>query len=163
MLYCTLQYGINLCSSCIHVLPFLHTAYTIYLLYIWCCHDSLHLWHLLFLVSHSTMCRNFGHFLFYHPVQYLEQPSPMQTVVYCFPNLAVPCQMLHSLRWIFLHSDVWYPVYSCMSCDKLYMLILCHPQDSMGNREVLHGNIFLVLHGFFTFLCVVFPPISSFW
>ena len=33
-----------------------------------------------------------------HPVQYLEQPSPMQTVVYCFPNLAGPYQIPHSLH-----------------------------------------------------------------
>ena len=32
------------------------------------------------------------------PVLYLEQPSPMQTVVYCFPNLAGPSQMPHSLH-----------------------------------------------------------------
>ena len=30
-----------------------------------------------------------------------------------------------------------------MSHDKLYMLILCHPHDSLGNRaEALNGDIF---------------------
>ena len=116
-----------------------------------------------FFVPHFAMCRNLGH-LFYHPVQYLEQPSPMQTVVYCFPNLAGPCQMLHSSHWIVLHSDVWYPVCSCMSHDNLCMLILCHPNDSMvKSAEALNGNIFLVLHGFCTFLYIVLPLVSSSW
>ena len=67
MLYCTLLYGIDLCSSCIHVcnshensypafLLLLHTTYVVYLLYFWCCHDSVYLWYLLFLVPHFAMC-----------------------------------------------------------------------------------------------------------
>ena len=51
-----------------------------------------------FLVAHSAMCRNLAHLLFYHPVLYLEHPSPMQTVVYCFLNLAGSSQMPHSLH-----------------------------------------------------------------
>ena len=175
MLYCTLLYGIDLCSSCLYVcnshknsypacLLLLHTTYIVYLLYFWCCHDSLHLWYLIFLVSYFVMYRNLGHLLFYHLVQYLEQTSPMQTVVYCFPNLAGLCQMLHSCHWIFVHSDVWYPVCLCMSHDNFGMLLLCHLHHSMGNRgEALHDNIFLVLYGFCIFLYVVFPPVSSSW
>ena len=67
MFCCTLLYGIDLCSRCAHVcnspensslasLLLLHTTYTMYLLYNWCCHDTLHLWYLLFLVAHSAMC-----------------------------------------------------------------------------------------------------------
>ena len=47
------------------------------------------------------------------PVQYLERPSSMQTVVSCFPNLAGPSWMPWSLHWIFFHSyyilliDIW--------------------------------------------------------
>ena len=109
MLYCTLLYGVVLCSSCIYVcnshensypafLVLLHTTYIVYLLYLWCFHDSVFLWHLLFLVADFVMCRNLVHVLFYHLVQYLEQPSPMQTVVYCFPNFAGLCEMIHSLN-----------------------------------------------------------------
>ena len=105
MLYCTLLYDIDLCSSCIYVynscensyptlLLLLCTTYIVYLLYFWCCHDSLHLWYLLFLAPDFVTHRNLGNLLFYHLVQYLEQSSPMQTVVHCFPNLAGLYQML---------------------------------------------------------------------
>ena len=109
MFYCTLLYGVILCSSYVYVcnscensypafLLLLHTTYTVYLLYFLCCHDSLYLWYLPFLVPDFIMCRNLGHLLFYHLVQCLEQPSLMQIVVYCFPNLAGLCQMLHILH-----------------------------------------------------------------
>ena len=175
MLYCTLLYGIDMCSSCVNVcnscknsypafLLLLHTTYIVYLLYFWCCHDSLYLWYLRFLVPDFVMCRNLGHVLFYHLVQYLEQPSPMQTVVYCFPNLAGLCQMLHSLLWIFVHSHVWYAACLCMSHSNFGMLILCHLPHFMGNRgEALNDSIFLVLYGFCTFLYVVLPAVSFSW
>ena len=173
MLYCTLLYGIDLCSSCTYVcnshensypafLLLLHTTYTVYLLYFWCGHDSLYLF--LFLVPDFVMCRNLGHLLFYHFVQCLEQLSPMQTVVYCFLNLAGLCQMLHSRQWIFVHSDVWYSVCLCMSYGNFGMLIICHLPYSMGYRgEALHDSIFLVLYGFCIFLYVVLPAVFSSW
>ena len=53
---------------------------------------------LLFLFAHSALWRNLANMLFCHPVLYLEQSSPMQTVVYCVPNLAGPHQMPHGLH-----------------------------------------------------------------
>ena len=93
----------------IHVLPF--SCFSIQhqqcISFFFCCsHDTLYLLYLLFLGAYSAMWRNLGHVLFSHPALYLEQPSPMQTVVYCFPNLAGPNRMPHSLHWIFLHSNV---------------------------------------------------------
>ena len=64
----------------------------------WCCHHTLYLLYLLFLIVYSVMWRNLAHVLFCHPALYLEQPSPMQTVVYCFPNLTGPGQMPHSFH-----------------------------------------------------------------
>ena len=162
MLYCTLLYGINLCSSCIHVcnspensypafLLLLHTTYKMYPLYFWCCHDSLHLWYLLFLVGHSAMCRNLGHLLFYHPVQYLEQPSPMQTVVYCFPNLAGPHQKLHSLHWIFfllMYDILLTHVWVMISCICWYYVILMIPW-------VIEQKLWMVI---FFWFCMDFVP-----
>ena len=173
MLYCTLLYGIPLYWSFIYVcnshensylafLLLLHTTYIVYLLYFWCCHNSLHVWYLLLLLPDFVMCRNLWHLLFYHLVQYMEQPSTMQTVVYCFLNVVCLCQMLHSLHSIFLHFDVWYAVCWCMSHDNFGMLILCHLHDSMGNiGEALNDNIFLVLYGICTFLYVILPVVSS--
>ena len=93
MLYCTSLYGIVLyssficvCNSCVNsylaFLLLLHITYIVYLLYFWCCHDSLNVWCLLLCLV-FVMWRNLWHLLFYHHMQYLEQPSPMQTMVYC--------------------------------------------------------------------------------
>ena len=72
MLYCILLYGVDLCLSYVCVcnrhedsylafLLLLHTTYTVYLLYVACCHDSLYLLYLLLLVRDFVMCRNLGH------------------------------------------------------------------------------------------------------
>ena len=72
MLYCTLLYVVVLCSSYVCVcnshadsypafLLLSHTTYTVYLLYFGCCHDSVYLLYLLFLLHDLVMCRNLGH------------------------------------------------------------------------------------------------------
>ena len=160
MLYCTLLYGMDLCSSCVHVcnssensypafLLLLHTTLTMYLFCFWCCHDSLHLWYLLFLVPHSAMCRNLEHLLFYHPVQYLEQLSPCRLWYIVFQILQVHVKC--------------YTVFIDFFCILMYDILLTHVWVliSCNRAGALHGNIFLVLHGFCTFLYVVMPPVSS--
>ena len=50
-----------------------------------------------FFLLFILQCGETLHVLFCHPALYLEQPSPMQTVISCFLNLAGPSQMLQSL------------------------------------------------------------------
>ena len=84
----------------IHILPSccFYIQHTQCICCIFCIVMTQYLWCLVFLVPDFVMCRHLGCLLCYHPVQYLEHLSPLQTVVYCFPNLAGPHQMLHSLH-----------------------------------------------------------------
>ena len=77
---------------CIQVLYMCAIVVQIHIL-LFCCFcisgvvmNFLHVWCLLLCLD-FVLWRNLWHLLYYHHVQYLEQPSPMQIVVYCVLNL----------------------------------------------------------------------------
>ena len=98
-------------------------------------------WHTASIVS-SFFCWSFCNmqkpctFVFLSSCAIFGAPSPCRLwhIVFQILQVQVNC---HSLHWILLHSYVLYLAYSCMTHDKLYMLIWCHLHYSIDNTEQL--------------------------